>query len=282
MTPKYKDVFRLFGAALIVIGIASPAAAAGVFTHSSTITPWAPGGSGGCCHCKNVWKQVNIWKEININNSVNISKNIEINKSIVINKGGVAVSIANAAAASGAVAAVFGGGSFAEETVINRGGEIGELHAAETCETEEATVVKAIHAVCVAATGEEFPASHMLAETWIEGSYEGEVARCIAGATLKVTIGDVLQSDKGMAGTYEHGQIVRCGERDALRHYKDGMLKCVPAVPVRDCTERTNLRKYGSADFFFAYRADVCATRTREAATDAEMSSVSLDGGVGN
>src|SRR5438477_3723608 len=83
------------------------------------------------------------------------------------------------------------------------------------------------------------------------------LARCIAGATLKVTIGDVLQSDKGMAGTYEHGQILGCGEHEALRHYKNGMLKCVPAVPVRDCTERTNLRRYGSADFFFTYRADV-------------------------
>jgi len=50
------------------------------------------------------------------------------------------------------------------------------------------------------------------------------------------------------------------------------------ARSVRDCTERTNLRKYGSADFFFTCRADVCATRTHEV----EMSSVSLDGGVGS
>ena len=39
---------------------------------------------------------------------------------------------------------------------------------------------------------------------------------------------------------------------------KDGMLKCAPAVPVPDCTERTNLRKYGTADMFFSYRAQVC------------------------
>jgi hypothetical protein len=29
-------------------------------------------------------------------------------------------------------------------------------------------------------------------------------------------------------------------------------------VPVVDCTERTNLRKYGTADLFFSYRAEVC------------------------
>lgn len=273
-----QTVLRLLGVALVVVGIAAPASAAGIFTHSGLTTPWTPGGGGGggggCCHCR----QVNIWKQINI------YKPISINKSIVINKGGVSVSVeASAAAAAGAAAVVYGGGSFAEETVINRGGELGELHTAETCDAQEATVVKAVHAVCVAATGEEFPASHMLADTWIDASYEGEVARCIAGATLKVTIGDVLESDKGMAGTYERGEIMRCGEREALRHYKDGMLKCVPAVRVRDCTERTNLRKYGSADFFFTYRADVCAVRLHEAsAHEAEMSSVSLDGGVGN
>ncbi|HEX3430158.1 MAG TPA: hypothetical protein VHT03_04660 [Rhizomicrobium sp.] len=280
MTPKHiTHVFRLAGAALVVLGLLSPASAAGVFTHASLTTPWTAGGAGGgrCCGCKNIniWKQINIWKAININ------KPVTINKSIVINKGGVAVSIANAAAAAGAAAVVYGGGSYAEETVINRGGEIGELHTAETCEAQEATVVKAIHAICVAPSGEEFPASHMLADTWIEASYEGEVARCIAGATLKVIVGDVLQSDKGMAGTYEHGQLLRCGEHEALRHYKDGMLKCVPSVAVRDCTERTNLRKYGTADFFFTYRTNVCATR--EATThEAEVSSVTLEGGVGN
>jgi len=276
MTPMHiKNIVRPFAAALAVLALALPASAAGMFTHTNLTTPWTPGGSGGgggCCHCKtiNIWKQINIYKPISIN------------KSIVINKGGVSVNVsASAEAAAGAAAVVYGGGSFAEETVVNRGGELGEVRTAETCEAQEATVVKAIHAVCIAASGEEFPASHMLADSWIEASYEGEVARCIAGATLKVMIGDVLQSDKGMAGTYLHGEVLRCGDHEALRHYKNGMLKCVPQVPVRDCTERTNLRKYGTADFFFTYRADVCATR--EAMThEAEVSSVSLDGGVGN
>jgi hypothetical protein len=122
----------------------------------------------------------------------------------------------------------------------------------------------------------------MLKDTWIESSYEGEVARCIPGATVKVTIGDVVQSDQGMAGTYSNGQVLACGIHEALRHYKDGMLKCALAMPVKDCTERTNLRLYGTGDLFFSYRGQVCATAARQASGSAmEVTGMSLDGGVG-
>jgi hypothetical protein len=123
----------------------------------------------------------------------------------------------------------------------------------------------------------------MFADTWISASYEGEVARCIPGATIKAVIGDVLQSDQGMAGTYANGQVLSCGVHEALRHYKDGMLKCAPAVPVPDCTERTNLRRYGTGDMFFSYRAQVCVTggESHEArASDLDLTGMSLEGGV--
>jgi hypothetical protein len=105
-------------------------------------------------------------------------------------------------------------------------------------------------------------------------------------------IGEVLQSDQGLAGTYEHGQVLMCADHEALRHFKDGMVKCAPAIPVPDCTERTNMRRYGSGDFFFSYRAQVCVTENRSAnaggdmnatvATEAEVGGMSLDGGVGD
>ncbi|HEY0300098.1 MAG TPA: hypothetical protein VGC36_02125 [Rhizomicrobium sp.] len=105
-------------------------------------------------------------------------------------------------------------------------------------------------------------------------------------------IGEVLQSDQGLAGTYEHGQVLMCAEREALRHFKDGMVKCAPAVSVPDCTERTNMRRWGSGDFFFSYRAQVCVSDSRTAdanggtgaivATEAEVSGMTLDGGVGD
>jgi len=47
---------------------------------------------------------------------------------------------------------------------------------------------------------------------------------------------------------------------------------------VPDCTERTNLRKYGTGDMFFTYRSRVCAEEVRTA----ERSSVDLDGAVLN
>jgi hypothetical protein len=109
----------------------------------------------------------------------------------------------------------------------------------------------------------------MLGDTWISASYEGEVARCIPGSRLKVVIGKVIQSTEGLAAGTSSGEVMECTAHEAVRHYKDGMLKCAPAVPVPDCTERTNLRKYGSADMFFSYRAQVCLE------THAEYSEVS-------
>lgn len=266
----HRNAFSRFVCAMFLFaGLCGPAPAAGFFPAPAFHVP-----GGGCCgHCH----VVNIWKQININ------KPISIDKSIVINKGGVSVSISGAEASAAADTTIYGGSSYAEETVVNRGGEIGSLQTEETCEAQPATLVKAIHAVCVAATGEEFPASHMLGESWIESSYEGEVARCIPGAMLKVKIGDVVQSDQGMAGTYEHGKVLMCGPHEGLRHFKNGMLKCAPLMPVPDCTERTNLRRYGSGDFFFAYRAEVCAESPHEfTARNTSLSGITLEGGVGN
>jgi hypothetical protein len=232
---------------------------------------------------------------VNINKNVNDNKNIAINKNIVIVKGGgggsaeaAAFAAAMASANSSAQANVYvSSGSYSESTTINQGGGyVGgavAVEAQQTCQMTEASVVKAIHAVCIA-QGQEFGASHMTRDTWIDSAYEGEVARCIPGATLKVIIGDMVQSDQGMAGSYNDGQVLNCGPGEALRHYKDGMLKCAPAVPVKDCTERTNLRLYGTGDFFFSYRTQVCATSSRmsrNSASDAEVSGMALDGGVG-
>jgi hypothetical protein len=244
----------------------------------------------------NINKNINQVKNININKDVNINKNVVNNKNIVIVKtgGGTAEAAALAIAAASANAnsnssSVSYSGSYSESTVINQGGGfVGGAVAVDTqqaCHMVEASVVKAIHAVCMF-EGREFGASHMTRDTWIESSYEGEVARCIPGASLKVVIGDMVQSDQGMAGSYEGGQTLNCAPGEALRHFKDGMLKCAVAVPVKDCTERTNLRLFGTGDFFFSYRTQVCATSSRTSQQysredDAQVSGMALDGGVG-
>ncbi|HEX4861647.1 MAG TPA: hypothetical protein VFV07_10455 [Rhizomicrobium sp.] len=289
-------VAAVSGAALIAASI-SPAAAGGFYTGSvpsvsggvSVSGAGAPGGygggggSGGGCHGGGGGgSTIIINKNININKPVNINKNININKVVVINKVNVEASAfaqALAAANAGAAASVviYGGGSYEYVNVRNEGGGGVAAAASAHCEMQEATVVKSIHAVCIAADGREFPASHMTGETWINSGYEGEVARCIAGSHLKITIGDVVQSDQGMAGTYTKGVILECGEHEAVRHFKGGMLKCAPAMPVPDCTERTNLRKWGTGDMFFTYISTVCATRA--VSREIELDNAALGGG---
>ena len=62
------------------------------------------------------------------------------------------------------------------------------------------------------------------------------------------------------------------------------MLKCAPAVPVPDCTERTNLRRWGTADMFFTFRSTVCVNTHTAAAQshDLDVTGMPLSGGVGD
>lgn len=253
----------------------------------------------------NIYKPVTIDKSINITKNIDASKNISINKSIVINKGGSggsaeasawasawAQASANASASASVTNNVVIYSGYNEYITVNNkiggGGEIGAaaistVHAGGACEMQDATVIKAVHAVCVSPDGREFPASHMTDQTWIDSGLEGEVLRCIPGAHLKVTLGDVMQSDQGMAGTFASGASLECAPNEALRHFKDGMLKCTPKVPVKDCTERTNLRRWGSGDLFFSFRTKVCAPgKTTTVQREIELSGMSLTGGVGD
>ena len=237
----------------------------------------------------NVYKPITINKNVEINKSIEItknidnskyidnSKNINIQKNIVINKGGgeaeaLAIAAAFAQASASASAQVnisndmSGGvsyvssGSYVEAPPSYAGGDLGNIsvQAPQQCVWRDATVVKAVRALCVSADGREFPAAHMTGDTWINGAYEGELARCLPGSVLKVVLGKVSQSNQGMAGAFEGAETIQCRPREALRHYKGGVLKCAPAVTVPDCTERTNLRKWGTGDMFISYHSRVC------------------------
>lgn len=254
----------------------------------------------------NIYKPVTINKNVEINKTINnskyidASKNIVINKNITINKGGSGGGSADASAwaqawasasaqasASAAVNMVIYNGSNEYVTVNNRGAAstMGAIETSGRCEMQEASVIKSIHAVCIAPDGRELPASHMIGDTWVDTGFEDEILRCIPGARLKIVVGEVTQSDQGMAATYSAGQTIECAENEALRHFKGGMLKCVPKVAVKDCTERTNLRRWGTGDLFFTYRTTVCVapSRTVQASQrELELTGMSLDGGVGD
>jgi len=242
-------------------------------------------------------KTINITKNIDNSKNINIEKNVTINKSIVINKGNgsseasaSAFAFANAYAAAQANATAsaqaisYGGSQYV--TIVNKAeGNVGgsvSVNAQNACVEQEASVVKSVHAVCVDRTGREYPASHMIPDTWIEGSYEGEIARCIPGATVRVSVGDVAQSDQGLAGTFENGETLACAPGEALVHYRGGMLKCARAKPVKDCTERVNLRRWGSGDFFFSYRSRVCVQAPAQTSSGEDLSGMTLEGGVGS
>ncbi len=251
----------------------------------------------------NIDKNINIDKSVNITKNIDASKNINIDKTIIINKGGSSSAEASAwasawasASASSSASASVGNiviySGYNEYVTVNNkiggGGEIGAaaigtVHTGGACEMADATVIKAVHAVCVSPDGREFPDSHMTEQTWIDSGFEGEVLRCIPGAHLKVALGDVSQSDQGMAGTFASGASLECASNEALRHFKDGMLKCTPKVPVKDCTERTNLRRWGTGDLFFSFRTKVCTPKTAAAVSrELELSGMSLTGGVGD
>jgi hypothetical protein len=98
----------------------------------------------------------------------------------------------------------------------------------------------------------------------------------------------VVDSEQGMAGVFEGAQELTCAPGQALRHYRDGTVKCAAAERRTDCVERTNMRRYGIGDLFFSYRAKVCArvasySYSRAAATSSTEVEVegSFSGGVG-
>jgi len=69
-----------------------------------------------------------------------------------------------------------------------------------------------------------------------------------------------------MVVSLNNAQILSCAPGQAARHLKDAMLKCAVAQRVPDCTERTNLRKWGTGDMFFSYVSRVCVEDRREMA----------------
>jgi hypothetical protein len=283
----------------------------------TTMTPAAAGGYsgghggyGGYCPPKpppgttiNIHKPVRIYKPVRINNSVRINKNIvinkpiRINKTIIINKGGVdaeAVARAAASARSDSTAiAVASGGSAIVDVAAPATGDFGSVAVDMPCVDQWAIVVKAIHAECVSRTGTRHPATRMRPETWVDSTMNAEIYRCLAGSHLYVKIGDVVDSREGMAGVYEGAQVLECAPGQALRHYRDGTVKCAVAERLTDCVERRNMRRYGIGDLFFSYRAKVCArvswsasqSRAASASASATATEVevegSFSGGVG-
>ncbi|MGQ0740942.1 MAG: hypothetical protein ACT4OG_01415 [Alphaproteobacteria bacterium] len=241
-------------------------------------------------------KSISIDKSVNIIKNIDSSKKISINKKIIINKGkgdatAEAFAFALARASSRSNAIVYGGGYVDQAVSYGGGGDIGALAVEEPCIEQWATLVRAVHAVCVDVRGRSHPAARMRPETWIDASYSGEVYRCLEGSSLRVRIGHVVESEKGMAAVYEGADELACRPGEALRHYADGLVKCATAERVPECAERRNLRAWGAGDIFFSYQTRVCARSyvasyqakkmSYGASRELELTGMSLNGGVG-
>lgn len=102
-------------------------------------------------------------------------------------------------------------------------------------------MVAPVRASCLDDTGTPHPASRVDDSQNVSGNYDGEVFRCVAGTSMQVTIGELVngQADFSQASGFS------CAKGEALVHRPGGELACAPQTPQRNCNERSLLRKYG-------------------------------------
>lgn len=121
--------------------------------------------------------------------------------------------------------------------------------------------MRAVQAVCIDDKGAPHPASQVIGEKKISGTYGGEVFRCMAGTHMQVTLGSV---DKGHS-SFAHGETFSCRKGEALVHKAGGHLACSPQKPQRSCNERSLLRRHGPGIKLIesTVKAKTCIPKTR-------------------
>lgn len=202
------------------------------------------------------------------------------------------IAVAGAAAVAGAGAQVqgqvfFGGGSSwyveQENPTLIQGlnVETGEALMRRVAYEARRRVTKrvVIQAVCIDDRRSPHPASQVRPDRDVDGLYEGELYRCIAGSHLQLTIAEWRENL-----SLEGGELMECRKGEALFHERGGMLSCRPQKPERDCNERSLLRRYGAGIKILTMEREETYTAYREEATsESRTSSMSivLDGGVG-
>jgi len=138
-----------------------------------------------------------------------------------------------------------------------------------------------IQAVCIDDRSVPHPASQVRPGRDVDGDYDGELYRCLAGTWLQVTIAEYLGDI-----SFNGGDTMSCRKGEALWHGRGGSVECRPAKPERDCNERSLLRRYGAGvkiltmireETYTEYREEV----VEQAGVVLSGASITLDGGVG-
>ncbi|MBN8527717.1 MAG: hypothetical protein J0M36_00605 [Caulobacterales bacterium] len=138
-----------------------------------------------------------------------------------------------------------------------------------------------IQAVCIDDRSRPHPASQVRPDRDVDGDYDGELYRCIAGTWLQATFADYNGEI-----SFDHGQTLACRKGEALWHGRGGMVECRTQKQERDCNERSLLRRYGAGikiltmireEEYTEYREEV----VEQAGLAISGASIMLDGGVG-
>lgn len=113
----------------------------------------------------------------------------------------------------------------------------------ETCapQIQQASALRPVQAVCIDDKGSPHPASRISADEQVDASFNGEIFRCLAGAHMQVTLGQLENGTPSFA----QGETFSCRKGEALVHGAGGKLTCAPQAPQRNCNERSLLRRHG-------------------------------------
>lgn len=146
-----------------------------------------------------------------------------------------------------------------------------------------------VQAVCIDDKNTPHPASRVDGEVAVDGKYNGEIYRCVAGTHMQVTMGEMVNG----AASFDTGETFSCGKGEALWHGPGGVLQCRPQIPERNCNERSLLRKFGPGLKLVKVtsKKTICEPATRQTVTKVmkevkvakpvAAGNLVLDGGVG-
>jgi hypothetical protein len=190
--------------------------------------------------------------------------------------------------ASGGAFAFGGGGGFYSNPGVPQSSITGLTLAGDAYCVDrivEEFQVRPVQALCIDDKNTPHPASRLDDGDAVDGSFSGEVYRCISGTRMQVTLGHMVNGQASFAS----GETFSCLKGESLWHSPGGQLACRPQTPERNCNERSLLRKFGPGVKLVSTGAKrtVCepvtgkvegATRIPRAISAGDLV---LDGGVG-
>ncbi|GAA0630593.1 hypothetical protein GCM10009422_30160 [Brevundimonas kwangchunensis] len=137
-----------------------------------------------------------------------------------------------------------------------------------------------IRAMCIDDRNVPHPASQVRPDREVDGGYEGELYRCMAGTWLQMTWAE-YQGDT----QFDHGETMSCRKGEAL-WFGRNQIECRPQKAERECNERSLLRRYGAGVKILTWIREETFTSYREEVVEEQGIAVSggtiaLDGGVG-